>query len=152
MVLAKHLPVMKHMNRTSDPYVEVVLLNIIASPSTTGMDPLSEDQLSHFLRHLVDCEYDILSSGCNLKYDYNNVPELLQQFHISMVQVLGYHRTSVKVKHPILLMRLYLMFPWISFRINHAIQNGVKHCHIRYQYLVNRGNLMHLYNNWSFGC
>lgn len=98
MVLAKHLPVMKHMNRTSDPYVEVILLNFIALPTTsTVMEPLSEERLSTFLRHLVDCEYDILSSGCQLKYDYHNLPELLQQFHLSTVQVLGYHRTSVKV-------------------------------------------------------
>lgn len=107
---------MKQMTRTSDPYVEMMILNIIPLSTTSTSSSsfgVSEDRLSSLFRHLVDCEYDILTSQCTIKYDYHNASELLHQFDVHSIQVIGYQRTAVKVN-------LFPSFFLIAF-VNHNI-------------------------------
>lgn len=56
VVLARHLPIMKYMSRSTDPYCEIVLLTNTSSNSSSG------------LQGLVDVEYNVLSGQAQLRY------------------------------------------------------------------------------------
>jgi hypothetical protein len=104
---------MKHMSRSSDPYVELVLLHftpnnssgdhsnaVMMSPNgRTQQSPQSprswKDNIHEIMSRFTDIEYDILTGNCVIKADTDF--SIIEQHYQCSPQVTYYYRTSVQV-------------------------------------------------------
>jgi hypothetical protein len=100
IMTAKHLPVMKHMTRSSDPYVELVLLRPLADMYNNSMCSTADRQgaVQRLVDVLVDVEHDLLTGRTMVKSSSSNTSSSNSKNDGDVAEVLGYHRTSVKVR------------------------------------------------------
>jgi hypothetical protein len=132
------------MSRSSDPYVELVLLHFTPNNSSgthgnalmmspngrTQQSPQSpgswKDNIQEIMSRFTDIEYDILTGNCVIKADTDF--SIIEQHYQCSPQVTYYYRTSVQVSSLLPLTFFFRLTRPISslFRHKPVILNGEK--------------------------
>jgi hypothetical protein len=92
---------MKRLTRSSDPYVECVLLSFQSSLLSKSHNFDQNiyrvyQQLADIFSHVKDIEYNILTEECKLLWDCPSEEIILQEYSVQ-IQVQSYQRTSIQV-------------------------------------------------------
>ncbi len=121
VILARHLPAMKHMSRSSDAYVELILLTF--HPTIPALSSKLNDEnhgeyeeaegrgeeeqkgnessnrwkqnIPEVLAHFTDVDYNILNGNCVIRADMEFT--VMEEVYGCIPVVIGYQRTSVQV-------------------------------------------------------
>ena len=97
VVLARHLPAMKHMSRSSDPYAELILLTFHPVGPALGQGGQAADwreNIHEVLGHFTDVDYNVLNGNCVIRADVEFAA--MEQLYGCTPVVIGYQKTSVQ--------------------------------------------------------
>jgi hypothetical protein len=137
VLLARHLPAMKHISRSSDPYVELILLTFHPIPnwpfgsSSTLSSPLArargggdmikrdpqgreisttnwKENITNVLTHFTDVDYNVLNGNCVIRADIEF--SIMEEVYGCSPVVIGYQRTNVQVNENIYFIYFCLWF------------------------------------------
>jgi hypothetical protein len=138
VLLARHLPAMKHISRSSDPYVELILLTFHPIPnwpfgsSSTLSSPLGKgrggggemikrdpqgreisttnwkENITNVLSHFTDVDYNVLNGNCVIRADIEF--SIMEEVYGCSPVVIGYQRTNVQVVKTFILFYFWLWF------------------------------------------
>jgi hypothetical protein len=86
---------MKHMSRSSDPYVELVLLTFHPTTVVDGRTNEWKDNINEVLSHFTDIDYNILNGHCVIRADLEF--DAMEEMYGCSPTVVGYQRTNVQV-------------------------------------------------------